>query len=84
MAEASAGKARSEAVRGYGRRVAPAQAKRIIQNFASAEHKVPRKLVRIRPKIFEFDAALGLKLGQTNPKISGTVPTNRHTKKTNP
>ncbi len=45
----------------------------------SAELKGPRKLLRIRPGIFEFEPDLGLKLGQTKPKISGTVPTNRHT-----
>ncbi len=33
----------------------------------------------IRPEIFEFELDLGLKLGQTKRKISGTVPTNRHT-----
>ncbi len=27
--------------------------------------------------VFEFEPELGLKRGQTNPKISGTVPTNR-------
>ncbi len=37
------------------------------------------QVLRIRPEIFDFDPALGLKLGQTKPKISGTVPTNRHT-----
>ena len=45
----------------------------------SAELKGPRKLLRIRPGIFDFEPDLGLKLGQTKPKISGTVPTNRHT-----
>ncbi len=44
-----------------------------------AELKGPRKLLRIRPEIFDFEPDLGLKLGQTKPKISGTVPTNRHT-----
>ncbi len=29
--------------------------------------------------MFDFEPDLGLKLGQTKPKISGTVPTNRHT-----
>ncbi len=33
----------------------------------------------IRPEVFDFEPELGLKLGQTEPKISGTVPTNRHT-----
>ena len=45
----------------------------------SAELKGPGKLLRIRPGIFNFEPELGLKLGQTKPKISGTVPTNRHT-----
>ena len=34
---------------------------------------------RIRPGIFDFDPDLGLKLGQTEPKLSGKVPTNRKT-----
>ncbi len=33
----------------------------------SAELKGPRKLVRIRPGIFDFDPDLGLKLGQSKP-----------------
>ncbi len=45
----------------------------------TAELKEPRKLVRIRPEIFDFEPDLGLKLGQTKPKISGTVPTYPHT-----
>ncbi len=45
----------------------------------SAELKEPGKLSRIRPGIFDFEPDLGLKLGQTKPKIPGTVPTNRHT-----
>ncbi len=45
----------------------------------SAEAKGPRKLLRVRPDIFDFQPDLGLQLGQTKPKISGTVPTNRHT-----
>ncbi len=40
----------------------------------SAELKEPRNLSRIRPEIFAFEPDLGLKLGQTKPKISGTVP----------
>ncbi len=48
-------------------------------NRDSAELKRLRKLVRIRPKIVDFEPDLGLKLGRTKPKISGTVPTNRHT-----
>ena len=38
-----------------------------------------RELLRIRPEIFDFELELGLKLGQSKPKISGTAPTNRHT-----
>ena len=34
-----------------------------------------RKCLRIRPEIFEIELELGLKLGQTKPKISGTVST---------
>jgi hypothetical protein len=45
----------------------------------SSELKGPRTLLRMRPEIFDFGQDLGLKLGQTKPKISGTVPTNRHT-----
>jgi hypothetical protein len=45
----------------------------------SAELKGSRRLLRIRPEIFDFEPGLGLKLRQTKPKISGTVPTNRHT-----
>ncbi len=45
----------------------------------SAELKGPRKLVRIRPDIFDFEPDWGLKLGQTKTKISGTVHTHRHT-----
>ncbi len=33
----------------------------------------------IRPEIFDFEPDLGLELGQTKPKISGTETTNRHT-----
>jgi hypothetical protein len=33
----------------------------------------------VRPEIFDLEPDLSLKLGQTEPKISGTVPTNRHT-----
>ncbi len=46
----------------------------------SAELKAPRQLLRIRPKIFEFDPDLGRTLGQIKPTISGKVPTNRHTR----
>ena len=52
---------------------------RINRALYSAELKGPGKLLRIRPRIFDFEPDLGLKLGQTKPKISGTVPTNRHT-----
>ncbi len=45
----------------------------------SAELKGPRTLSRIQPEIFDFDSDLGPKLGQIKTKISGTVPTNRHT-----
>ena len=45
----------------------------------SAELKGPPKPLRFRPEIFYFDPDLGLKLGQKKPKISGAVPTNRHT-----
>ncbi len=50
--------------------------------FTSARlsEKGPRTLLRIGPEIFVFEPDLGLKLGQTKPKISGTVPTNWHTK----
>ncbi len=41
----------------------------------SAELKGPRQLFRAPPEIFDFEPHLGLKLGQTKPKISGTVPT---------
>ncbi len=39
----------------------------------------PPKLLKFRPEVWDFDSQLGLKLGQTEPKMSGTVPTNRHT-----
>ncbi len=45
----------------------------------SAELKEPRKLLRIKPGIFDFGPDLFLKRGQTNPQIPGTEPTNRHT-----
>ncbi len=45
----------------------------------SAQLKGPRTFLRIRPGIFDFGPDLGLKLGQTKPKIPGTVPTDRHT-----
>ncbi len=40
----------------------------------------PENSNKIRPEIFDFEPGSGLKLGQTKPKISGTMPTNRHTK----
>ncbi len=47
---------------------------------------VPRVLLslsfvalRIRPEILDFDTDFGLRLGQTKPKIPGTVPTDRNT-----
>ena len=48
-------------------------------NEYSAELTKPRKLVRIRPGIFDFKPNLGLKLGQTKPQISATAPIKRHT-----
>ena len=50
-----------------------------VANTRSAELKGPRKLLRIRPGIFDFEPELGLKRSQTKPKIPGTVPTDRHT-----
>ncbi len=47
--------------------------------LGSDELEGPRQLLRIRPAIFDFEPDLGLKLGQTKPKISGTAPTDRHT-----
>jgi hypothetical protein len=51
----------------------------IRSNISSAELKGCRKLLRIRPEIFDFEPDEGLKLGQTKLKTTGTVPTNRHT-----
>ncbi len=45
----------------------------------TAKLKSARQLPRIRPGIFDIDPEWGLTRGQTTPKISGTVPTNRHT-----
>jgi hypothetical protein len=45
----------------------------------SAELKSPRKCIRVRRQIFEFEPDLGLNLGQAKPKLSGAVPTDRHT-----
>ncbi len=45
----------------------------------SAELAGPRKPLTIRLEIFDFEPDLGLKLDQTKPKISGTVPANWHT-----
>ncbi len=50
-----------------------------VRQFISAELKGPRKLFRIRQEIFDFESDVSLKLGKTKPKISGTVPTKRHT-----
>ncbi len=36
-------------------------------------------LSRIRPEILDFEPEWGLKRSQTKPKVSVTVPTNRHT-----
>jgi hypothetical protein len=47
--------------------------------LVSAELKVPRQLLRIRPDIFDFEPELCLKQCQTKPHIPGTVPTDRHT-----
>ncbi len=38
----------------------------------------PRKVVRIRQGIFDFEPDLGLRLGQTEPQTSGTVSIIRH------
>ncbi len=43
-----------------------------------AELQGPENL-RIRQEITDFEPDVGLKLGQIKPKISGTVPTDRHT-----
>ncbi len=64
----------------------PCLSKMMIQASAantSAELKVPGICVRIRPEIFDFEPELNLKQGQTNPKILGTVPTDRHTTTSN-
>ncbi len=45
----------------------------------SAELKGPGKLLRIRPETLDFGPDLGLTGNKTKPKISGTVPTDRHT-----
>ncbi len=45
----------------------------------SAELKGPRKRLRIRQEIFEFESDASLKRRQTQPKIHGAVPTDRHT-----
>ncbi len=52
-------------------------AQRLILN--SAELQGPGTLLRIQPGIFDFAPDLSLKRSQTKPKISGTVPTDRHT-----
>ncbi len=45
----------------------------------SAELKGPRQLLRIRPDMFDFEPELGSEPSSTQPKIRGTVPTDRHT-----
>jgi hypothetical protein len=45
----------------------------------AAELKGPRKRLRIRPELLDYEPDSGLKLGQTTPNISGMIPTNRHT-----
>ncbi len=45
----------------------------------SAELEGLRKLLRIRPAVFDFEQDLGLKRSQTKPKIPGTVPTDQRT-----
>ena len=45
----------------------------------SSELKGRRKHERIRSDIVDFEPELGLKLGQTKPKMSGMVPADRHT-----
>ncbi len=53
------------------------EARKMLSNLGRARRV--RQLLRIRPKIFDFEPDLGLKLGQTRPKISSTVPTDRRT-----
>ncbi len=53
--------------------------RRVSKVTSPAELKGPRKLLRIRPEIFDLEPDLSLKLGQAKPKISGTVPTDGHT-----
>ncbi len=45
----------------------------------AAKLKGPRTLFKDPTEILHFAPDFGLKLGQTNPKISGTVPTHRRT-----
>ncbi len=49
-----------------------------LAGHCSAELEGPRKLLRIQPEIFDFEPDSDPKLGQTKPKISGTVASNRH------
>ncbi len=51
----------------------------IIMFKTRPRNKGPRKRLRIRPQVVDFEPTLSLKLGQTKPNESGTVPTNRHT-----
>jgi hypothetical protein len=44
----------------------------------SAEVKEPRKLLTNRTEIADLEPDLGLTISQTKPKISSTVPTDRH------
>jgi hypothetical protein len=56
----------------------PASFSNCLHVFTSAALKGPRKLLRIRPAIFDVEPDLGLTLWQTNPRKSGAAPTNRH------
>ncbi len=47
--------------------------------YDPAELQGPQQVFRIRAEIFEFEPDLGLKLGQTKPKIPGKGPTDRNT-----
>ncbi len=50
-----------------------------VSGLDSDELQGPRNILGLRQEICHFGPDLGLKLGKTNPQISGTVPTNRHT-----
>ncbi len=47
------------------------------QSDNAAELKGTRKLLSIRPDIYDFEPDLDLKRRQTKPQIPGTMPTNR-------